>query len=86
MEILLNDEEIKALRFAIILDRSTPEDILGLYAKGVAKAQLKAVAKWGEELCYDHNGTQRKEQGWHVKRHECPICWLVLLKEVDDDS
>lgn len=49
-----------------------------------AKAQLKNVLEWGEELCYDHNGEQRREQGWRVKRRECPICWQALLEEVSN--
>lgn len=48
----------------------------------IAKAQLKKVYEWGDEDCYDHNGEQRKEQGWRVKRRECPLCWQALLEEV----
>ncbi|KKL13451.1 hypothetical protein LCGC14_2525640 [marine sediment metagenome] len=48
----------------------------------VAKAQSKKIAEWGNEGCYDHNGVQRLELGWHVHRRECPICWKELLKEI----
>ncbi len=48
----------------------------------VAKAQLKQLHKWGQELCFDHNGAQRKEQDWFVKRHDCPVCWNALEEEL----
>ena len=52
------------------------------WATTVAKSQLKQLHKWGEEMCYDHNGAQRKEQNWYVKRHDCPECWQALKEEV----
>ncbi len=54
--------------------------------KWAAKAQLKKVVEWGNELCYDHNGEQREEQGWFVKRHDCPLCWQDLKKEASLDT
>ena len=56
------------------------------YAQTVAHAQLKQVVECGEELCYDHNGEQREEQGWFVKRHDCPQCWQDLKKEASLDT
>ena len=43
---------------------------------------IRKVVEWVEEPCFDHNGEQRKEQGWIVKRRECPICWQELEAEV----
>ena len=76
--ILLSPEEIEELS-KWWLDAAEEVD----WATTVAKAQLKQLHRWGEELCYDHNGEQRKELGLFVKRHECPICWQALKKEVD---
>ena len=46
---------------------------------GVAKAQLKAVVGWGQELCNTvyHNGYGNK------KRFNCYHCQQALLEEVD---
>ncbi len=77
--ILLSPEKIKI--FSWNLERS-PEGYMD-NAQRIALVQLKEVVKWGDELCYDHNGAQRKEQGWYVKRCECPPCWQVLLKEAE---
>ena len=52
------------------------------WATTVAHAQLKQLHKWGEEMCYDHNGAQKKEQNWYVKRRECPVCWNALEGEL----
>lgn len=49
----------------------------------VAQAQIKKLVEWGNVECYDHNGIQRREQGWHIKRRECPICWQALLEEIE---
>ncbi len=78
--VLLNDEEI----MDVVLDEG-----LGVVAdentRAIAKAQLKQVVEWGDKTCYDHNGEQREEQGWFVKRHDCPKCWQDLKKEASLD-
>ncbi len=76
--ILLSDEEIKI--FSWNLERS-PEGYMD-NAQRIALAQLKQLHEWGEEMCYDHNGAQRKELRWDVKHRECSICWQVLEGEL----
>ncbi len=55
-----------------------------IYARAIAQAAhdnvLRQVAEWGKELCFDHNGAQRREQKWSVKRRECSLCWQELSK------
>ena len=90
--ILLSPEEIKEALRGIKAPSSTLEleewfggmDKFFMEVKRqVAKVQLKKVVEWGEEMCYDHNGAQRKEQNWYVKRRECPICWQALEEEIE---
>ena len=85
--VLLNPEELKQAQESVGWFCSD-NDFYG-YFKGlnaIAKAQLKKVVEWGQELCKDHNRTQREEQGWFVKRHDCPQCWQDLKKEASLDS
>jgi len=79
---ILSDEQVFEL--------SRSEDDGGRYAysyehvekclKAQRKEALRRFVEWGEELCYDQNGEQRREQGWRVKRRECPICYQELRK------
>ena len=75
--------------------RRVPNDYMLMFTEGGegdaiayanCRVQLKKVGEWGEEDCYDHNGAQRREHGWHVKRRECLICWEALLKEIEVSS
>ena len=42
-------------------------------SKAVARAQLKNVAKWGEEICNEHP--------FCGKRRDCIYCWQSLKEE-----
>ena len=74
MRILLDYDGLRAVCIG--------KDISICDAVNVSKAQAKKIYEWGNEECYDHNGEQRKEQGWRVKRRECYECWQELLKEL----
>ena len=70
--IRLTDEEIQAIH----------DSLVGQYAPitiemQVAQAQLKNVAEWFEEKCYDHAPALPR-----VKRKRCARCWQALLDEV----
>ena len=87
--ILLTDEEIirvidEASGGSLWRDGWEIQDVLEDQDRAIAKEQLKEVGDWGDEDCYDHNEAQRKEQGWRVKRRECPLCWEALLQEVKE--
>ena len=82
--ILLSPEEIAGIKTKQIKPINTfhRQPLIDMQLEAVAKAQLKRVVKWGQELCKDHNRTQWEKQGWHIKRCECPICWQDLEKEL----
>ena len=80
MPVLLSDEEIKGY---MVESEDADGRALIAWARHIRKAQLKQVVKWGEEMCKDHNRTQRKELRWDVKHRECSICWQALKKEAE---
>ena len=46
----------------------------------IAKAQLKKVMEWGEEMCLDPQHTHKLD---YKQRHNCYRCWQDLLKECE---
>lgn len=42
---------------------------------------LKVLAKWGIEICSDHQDLSRGFMSGVVSRRECPKCWQTLTVE-----
>ena len=83
----LSDEDIKEILEAFGYEDEELERIFKFSGvQAVAHAShdncLRQMVEWGDELCLDHNGEQRKEQGWKVRRRECLGCWQELQEEV----
>ena len=84
MSILLTDEQIdKAMKYAI--DWAQDYTMRGGKAdsipeRQVAKAQLKKVVEWGDEVCSDE--THHPHYDCMYKRC-CSSCWQALLKEIN---
>ena len=89
--VLLSDEEIKSIinqekftgldeevfkRTGMRIYHTTTEDS----HTAVAKAQLKKVVEWGNEVCVDDAHHPRFQC---MLRHCCLTCWQSLLKEIE---
>lgn len=48
-------------------------------ARALRDAQLKKVAEWGNETCYEH---LKVMGGLPIFRHRCDMCWQAILEEV----
>lgn len=73
MSILLTDEELWD-----VIKEYNPFSIE--QREAVAQAQLRKVAEWLDEPCYDHNRTD--PYGMPVPdRRDCPICKIILRRE-----
>ena len=85
--ILLTDEEIdKAYLEASLSIPDSPTELFDIsrhHDRAIAKAQLKKVVEWGDELC-PHSEVMRGVLIYHDKlRRECLTCWQALLKEIE---
>lgn len=82
MNLLLNDEEMKALRPDVPACGQTVFecDSCSGGCPLVAKAQLKKVVEWGDGHCslLEHGDNAK----WPIPRKHCLECWQVLLEEV----
>ena len=63
------EEDLEHENYAVV-------DIQDLHP--LAKAQLKKVVEWGDDLCLEH----ANKQVINVYKRECPQCWQALLEEV----
>ena len=45
-----------------------------------AKAQLKKLEEWGEEICLDLGHTHKLD---YLPRHSCSECWQSLIGEIE---
>lgn len=77
MKLLLTEKEVDQLTEEWL---DADEDVD--WADMMNKAQLKKVWDWGDEACSDKEHHPRYD---HMLKRVCPICWQVLLKEIEDD-
>lgn len=82
MSILLDDDDMFYVGMDVTKGGGDYADIIEVIRTS-AKAQLKKVAEWGNELCKEHPEVNYPEKGTHYnKRHDCPICWQTLVGSV----
>ena len=79
--ILLSPEEIKEVYHSCSVGGFIRSEV----EKAIARAQLKKVVEWGNEDCTEHGFIITEEVLKYPPRHQCPKCWQVLRKEVNDE-
>jgi len=80
--IRLTDEEI-AKAIDEVYYKGTGTYSVNIADKSIAKAQLKKVHSWGDELCDGScRGVPRAGLDWYIKKRECRGCWQALLEEI----
>lgn len=78
--ILLTNKAIESVDIGCGLrevERGKPNEGSYYYEHQLNKAQLKKIAEWGNEPCFEHR------LGMDGLRRRCRECWQALLKECD---